>query len=60
LIDEFLPALRIVEVDERSVPLSGLTSRSWIARASSSCDHDLSRAFAFDSHSETAGFVLVS
>ena len=68
-IDEFLPALRIVDVD---APLRSratvafraavATSVSFVDRVSFECmrEQGLTTAFALDADFETAGFVLVS
>lgn len=69
LIDEFLPALRVVDVDEglRTRALASFraavdTDVSFVDRTSFECMRDLgiTRVFALDTDFATAGFELVS
>jgi len=69
LIDDFLPALRVVEVDEGLRARATEAYRNAVRSAVSFVDRTsfelmrqlgTSRAFALDSDFDTAGFVLVS
>ncbi len=69
LIDDFLPALRIIDVDERLRTRAMTSFRAAIRSDTSLVDFtsfelmrslDIRRAFALDADFETAGFVLVS
>ncbi len=69
LLDEFLPALRVVDVDEALRSSATAAFRDSVGSAVSFVDRTsfelmrqsgVSRAFALDSDFETAGFVLVS